>query len=244
MVRGQWIAILVLYVIDPSVSLIYGVTLASHQSRQSICYLSMSNVARYDDSPSPRQLVSRGMQAFREGKVEESIDLFDQADKAVPDGSLRPFLWQRGISYYYADQFDKGSNQFRYDVQVNPLDVEEIVWDIACLSRLDPDHVPPPSMMSLPRGKQDRRKIMSNVYSLFRGEASELSLAEAGNAGTPSDEFYSRFYLGLYCESRGEIAKAESYMKAAHSSEYATGVGFSDYMTSCAQVHCRLRGWG
>ena len=203
----------------------------------------MSNVARYDDSQSPSQLISRGMQAFREGNVEGSIDLFDQADKAVPDGSLRPFLWQRGISYYYAEQFDKGSNQFRYDVNVNPLDVEEIVWDIACLSRLHPDKIPPPSMMSLPRGKRDRRKIMSNVYSLFRGEASELSLAVAGNAGISSDEFYSRFYLGLYCESRGETAKAESYMKAALSSKYVTGGGSSDYMTSCARVHCCLRGW-
>ena len=196
-------------------------------------------------SESPRQLVSEGMKAFREGKVQESIVLFDRADQAaVPSGSLRPFLWQRGISYYYTDDFEKGSRQFRYDVQVNPLDVEEIVWDIACLARLHPDTWPPASIMSLPTGKQDRRRIMSTVYSLFRGEASERDLALAGHSGSNvSDEFYSLFYLGLYCESRGEAFKAENYMKAAVATKYATSIGAGDYMTSCARVHCRIRGW-
>jgi hypothetical protein len=156
---------------------------------------------------------------------------------------LRPFLWQRGISYYYQDKFAKGSEQFRYDVKVNPLDVEEIVWDIACLSRLQPDTVPPPTMMSLPKGKQDRRKIMSTVYALFRGETTEHDLAVAGHGGNISEAFYALYYLGLFCESRGETGKAESYMKAAVGTQYATGVGSGDYMTSCARIHCMLRGW-
>lgn len=192
---------------------------------------------------SPRALVNAGMQAFREGKVKASIDLFDQADESVPDGSLRPFLWQRGISYYYNDDFQKGSDQFRFDVKVNPLDVEEIVWDIACLSRLDPDDFPPPNRMSLPKDKQDRRRIMGTVYSLFRGDAMEQDLAEAGHTGSATDEFYALFYLALYCESRGEAGKAANYMKTAVKTTYATTIGSGDYMTSCARVHCQLRGW-
>lgn len=124
---------------------------------------STTRVNMASPSPStdnPRLLVSQGMQTFREGNIKESIELFDRADRAVPDGSFRPFLWQRGISYYYADQFQEGSEQFRFDVKVNPLDVEEIVWDIACLSRLTPEVVPPLTMMALPQGKKDRRKIM------------------------------------------------------------------------------------
>jgi hypothetical protein len=58
-----------------------------------------------------------------------------------------------------------------------------------------------------------------------------------------SDEFYSLFYLGLYCESLGENMKAETYMKAAANSEYARGRGASDYMTACAKVHCNIRHW-
>lgn len=55
---------------------------------------------------------------------------------------------------------DDSIDQFRIDVKVNPLDVEEIVWDIASLSRLNPSEVPPATIMSLPKGRTDRRKIM------------------------------------------------------------------------------------
>ena len=58
-----------------------------------------------------------------------------------------------------------------------------------------------------------------------------------------ADEFYALFYLGLYCEARGETSKAASYMQQAATTEYATGVGRGDYMTTCARMHCTLRGW-
>ena len=89
---------------------------------------------------------------------------------------------------------------------MNPNDVEEIVWDIACLARMrtnDDDATgkyPPDGKMALPRGARDARRIMSEVYSLFRGDgATEWDLRRAGcdaNASS-SDEFYSLFYLGL-----------------------------------------------
>lgn len=184
------------------------------------------------------------MQSFRENDVSGSLEYFDRADNVVSDGSLKPYLWQRGITYYYLNLFREGSDQFRLDVSVNPLDVEEIVWDIACLARIDPESFPPPNKMSLPRGKTDRRRIMSTVYSLFRGDgATEYDLFDAGHNGNISDEFYSLFYLGLYCEIRNEVDKAEKYMRAAASSAYAKGPGAGDYMTSCAKVHCKLRGW-
>ena len=184
-------------------------------------------------SLSPRQWVSKGMQSFREGKIQESIDCFDAS---VPPGA-RPYLWQRGISYYYANEFEKGSQQFRDDVVRSPLDVEEIVWDIACLLRQSSgDEFPPPSMMSLPPGKQDRRPIMSTVYKLFRGEANEEDLALAGHKGGPGEEFYSLFYLALYNEARGHPSKAEQYMKQAVKTQYAKSVGSQDYMVDCAKV--------
>ena len=58
-----------------------------------------------------------------------------------------------------------------------------------------------------------------------------------------SDEFYSLFYLGLYCEAQGEMGKAASYMRSATKTRYATGLGAGDYMATCARVHCKLRGW-
>ncbi|GAX11833.1 hypothetical protein FisN_20Lh112 [Fistulifera solaris] len=187
-----------------------------------------------------QKLVFRGMDAFRNGQVDLSIQLFDQAEALKP--SLTPYLWQRGLSYYYADRFAEASQQFRTDVQVNPLDVEEIVWDIGSQMRLRPNE--PPNAMTLPPGKRDRRKIMAKVYNLFRGEGTEHDLALAGHQSERlSDEFYALFYLGLYCEVRGEITKASEYMKQALQTEYATSVGEKDYMTSVARVHCQLRGW-
>lgn len=57
------------------------------------------------------------------------------------------------------------------------------------------------------------------------------------------DEFYSLFYLGLFNEARGEMTKAESYMRAAATTKYARAVGSKDYMVDVASVHCKLRHW-
>jgi hypothetical protein len=75
--------------------------------------LSMAAPMTFTDGISPRQLTAQGMDAFRRGNVQGSIALFDQADAMVPDGSFTPFLWQRGLSYYYADRFEDASKQAR-----------------------------------------------------------------------------------------------------------------------------------
>ena len=63
------------------------------------------------------------------------------------------------------------------------------------------------------------------------------------NPRSIDDMFYSLFYLGLFCESRGETGKAENYMRNAAKSDYATRFGTRDYMTAVARVHCQQRGW-
>ena len=227
-----------------------------------------------------RRLVVEGMDAFRNGDIQGSIKKFDSSvlssfgrtndddDDGDDATKVKAYLWQRGISYYYADKFENGSRQFRDDVLQSPLDVEEIVWDAACLMRLEQQQqhhhqqqrnknsdattvtnnfkvtVPPPNMLSLPPGKKDRRPIMSTVLKLFEGKATEHELANVGHAsGNPADDFYSKFYLGLYAESVGEDLKAEGYMKSAAMSQYARAVGSRDYMVDCARVHCKLRHW-
>ena len=119
---------------------------------------------------SARQLVGQGMQSFRSGKVEESIDYFNEAESAEP--SITPFLWQRGLSYYYADQFDDASKQFRADVRVNPADAEEIVWDIASQLRMQPAKFPVPNQLTLPR--KDSRRIMVSLSHNKRDKHSHI----------------------------------------------------------------------
>jgi len=41
----------------------------------------------------------RGMQLFKTGDIDGSIELFDRA--LALDPSVRPYLWQRGLSLYY-----------------------------------------------------------------------------------------------------------------------------------------------
>lgn len=42
--------------------------------------------------------------------------------------SVKPYLWQRGLSLYYAEEYEKAAQQFRDDVAVNPNDTEEAIW--------------------------------------------------------------------------------------------------------------------
>ena len=82
------------------------------------------------------------------------------------------------------------------------------------------------------------------VYSLFRDDgATEMDLVNITKNGSDADVFYAFFYLGLFCESRGETSKAEYYMKSAAMSLYAQSRGRADYMTSVAKVHCKERHW-
>lgn len=67
-----------------------------------------------------RQNIFEGMELFRKGDIQGSIDKFDGS---VSPGSSA-YLWQRGISYYYNDEFAKGSKQFRDDVLQSPLGKE------------------------------------------------------------------------------------------------------------------------
>lgn len=116
-----------------------------------------------------RYYIQLGMELFRKGNIIGSIDSFNHAE--VLDNTITPYLWQRGLSYYYNYQYNIASKQFQYDVNVNPYDVEEIVWDIAskcctinrsASSQSSSLSYPLQSnqMMSLPKGSQDRRRIM------------------------------------------------------------------------------------
>ena len=135
---------------------------------RSVCCAASSNAMALDTIETrrlSRQYIQEGMVAFAQGKVAASIELFDQAERL--DSSLTPYLWQRGLSYYYADQFAQASRQFRQDVRVNPYDVEEIVWDIASQLQASsstnsdaPVAFPIANPMALPAGSTDRRRIM------------------------------------------------------------------------------------
>ena len=81
------------------------------------------------------ECVERGMQEFQANKIAESLRDFDRAVEL--DSAGAPFLWQRGISDYYAGKFEEGRRQFESHKAVNPDDVENAAWHFLCVVRTE-----------------------------------------------------------------------------------------------------------
>lgn len=187
----------------------------------------------------PNQIVQQGMSLFRKGDVKGSISQFNRATDKSP--SLSAVMWQRGLSYYYAEQYDEGSKQFRYDIAANPSDAEEIIWTLLCESKLQGFPTALANMPILPR--TDRRPIMRAVFDMFQGRTDEKTLIDLGDKSglnnSGGDYFYSRLYLSLYREAKGDVEASKQFMQDAVKSYY--GKTSSDYMTAVARVHLASR---
>ena len=79
------------------------------------------------------RLTRRGMAKFVQDDVDGSIADFDLVISTAP--RMEPYMWQRGLSLYYAERFVEGAEQFRKDVKVNPNDTEEAIWAFLCDAR-------------------------------------------------------------------------------------------------------------
>jgi tetratricopeptide (TPR) repeat protein len=195
--------------------------------------------ADYRIMEDPNQIVQQGMSLFRKGDVKGSIAQFNRATDKSP--SLSAIMWQRGLSYYYAEQYDEGSKQFRYDIAANPSDAEEIIWTVLCESKLQGFPTALANMPILPR--TDRRPIMRAVFDMFQGKTDEKTLIglgdKSGFGNSGGDYFYSRLYLSLYREAKGDVEASKQFMQDAVKSYY--GKTSSDYMTAVARVHLASR---
>src|SRR5919108_5438019 len=86
------------------------------------------------EAHNPQLYVRRGMAYFKLGKILAAIADFDRAEHLNP--ALTPYLWQRGIAYYYVERFADGAKQFEIDLTVNGHDVEETVWRYLCQAQM------------------------------------------------------------------------------------------------------------
>lgn len=187
----------------------------------------------------PRELLSQGSKAFRENRVEESIECFDEVLKLSP--SSRPFLWQRGLSLYYVGQYEEAAKQFRDDVAVNPNDTEEAIWAFLSECRFLGPEVARSNFLKVGR---DSRTVMRAALEAFEGPPgpnSIPSILAAASKTSPHDQFYSRLYCALFHEAYGREGEAREFMLQASQTDYALGSG--DYMADLARVHIKRRGW-
>jgi hypothetical protein len=173
------------------------------------------------------------MAAFQLGSIVAAIDDFDRAEHLNP--ALTPYLWQRGIAYYYAERFAEGAKQFEADLTVNGRDVEETVWRYLCQAQEQGVYAARQSLFPV---RHDPRPVMGWVYKLFAGACeAERVIAHTRDSG-PRVRLYSHLYVGLYYEAEREPERACHYITQAAQMQVV-----EDYMGWVAMVHQRLRGW-
>jgi len=185
------------------------------------------------DPHNPKVYIQRGMVYFKLGSIAAALGDFDRAEHLNP--ALTPYLWQRGLAYYYADRFADGARQFEVDLTVNGHDVEETVWRYLCQAQV---HSAQEARAGLLPVRHDSRAVMGWVYKLFAGECdAETVLAQHRDAGR-RERFYSHLYVGLYFEATRDEERA-----CQHITQAAALQVVDDYMGWVAMVHQRLRGW-
>ncbi|MBR8840451.1 MAG: hypothetical protein DSM106950_42320 [Stigonema ocellatum SAG 48.90 = DSM 106950] len=195
-------------------------------------------LARWNDiishrSNDPRAYVQRGMVNFKLVNINASITDFDTAEQL--ESRLTPYLWQRGLSYYYAERFGDGAKQFEVDLTVNAHDAEETIWRYLCIARLQSATYAGTTLLPI---KDDPRLVMRRVYDLYAGNCSVDEVLSAGNSWDQGANFYSNLYVGLYFEAENKSEQARQYIVKA-----ATQYQIDDYMWYLAKVHQKLRGW-
>ena len=195
----------------------------------------LQRLTRYLDTGlhQPKVYIERGMTYFKLGYIAEAIADFDRAEHLNP--ALTPYLWQRGLAYYYARRFADGAKQFEVDLTVNKHDVEETVWRYLCQAQLQSAQVAREGLLPV---QNDSRPVMGWIYKLFaRGCHAETVLAQYRDAGQ-REQFYSHLYVGLYYEAERDEPRARQYITQAAAMQIV-----DDYMGWVAMVHQRLRGW-
>ncbi|MBF2067530.1 MAG: hypothetical protein IGS39_24400 [Calothrix sp. C42_A2020_038] len=181
----------------------------------------------------PKAYIQRGMVYFQLAKIDDSITDFDKAEKLDP--TLRPYLWQRGLSYYYAERYQEGAEQFEIDLTVNSQDVEETIWRYLCIAKQEGVEKARNTLLPV---QNDPRRVMQAISNLYADKSKIDEVLKIGESEGKHGKFYSHLYIGLYYEAQNEIRQASKYI-----SEAADKYKIDDYMWHLSKVHKTLRGY-
>jgi lipoprotein NlpI len=196
-----------------------------------------------DEDPTTRQRASnlaahmlhrRGEEHFRQARVVEALADFDRELELRSEDA--PDHWQRGIACYYADEYEKGVQQFELHQKVNPQDVENSAWHFLCLVRAPKGSIQVAQEKLLSVTK-DPRVPMAQIQEMFAGKKPPGEVLKLGEAGGDVAAFYADLYAGLYYEALGRDAESLRLMKRAAENPAAV----DNYMGDVARVHVTLR---
>ncbi|MEQ8791027.1 MAG: tetratricopeptide repeat protein [Pirellulaceae bacterium] len=179
----------------------------------------------------------RGRENFRLGNMKQSLADFDKYVAMRPAAASRQ--WERGITCYYAGEFEKGAKQFELYQTYHDNDVENSVWRYLCVARDEDVQQARKTILPI---KDDRRVPMMQVYRLFRGELKPNDVLEACRRDEPDEAdlaarlFYANLYLGLYYEAQGESQLAKQHIFAAAAND-KPNPRVNRYMWDVARIH-------
>ncbi len=179
----------------------------------------------------------RGREHFRAGKVKESVADLDKLVELKPDLASRQ--WERGISYYYAGEYEKGARQFELYQTYHDQDVENSTWRYLCVARTAGVEKAKSTLLPI---ENDRRVPMMEIYALYQGKLTPDDVLKAAEAGEPNKEmlnirlFYAHLYIGLWHEAAGKGDLSKKHILEAEKHK------IGHYMWDVAHVHAeRLR---
>jgi tetratricopeptide (TPR) repeat protein len=178
---------------------------------------------------SPQDLVDRAEVAFAEGRFADSVALFDELARLVPDAA--PTLWQRGIALYELGRFPECASQFASFHALDPTDLENASWHLLCAARAGSLEKARGAAL---RAGPDPRIMRSAVYAALLGRITAENLVELAETSVDVAHFYGYLYAGLLREVQGDRIGAVEYLTVAASDRYRSHGGF---MNVVARVH-------
>jgi tetratricopeptide (TPR) repeat protein len=179
-------------------------------------------------------LQARGEEHFRHARIPQSVADFNRQVQLHPD--LAAEHWQRGIAYYYAEEYETGAKQFELHKSVNPQDVENAAWHFLCVMR-SPKGSVEAARKKLIDVKHDARVPMAQVQQMFAGQMTPDDVLHVGEAEGGTAKFYADLYAGLYYEAIDKPEESLRLITQAAENPAAK----NSYMGEVARVHVKLR---
>ena len=174
---------------------------------------------------------------FGAGAMKDSAEVYDEILAANPNS--KPQFWQRGLALYYANEFEKGADQFESHQTYNSQDVENSVWHLLCQSRLTSVQEARKKMIPI---EHDSRVPMKQVFDMFAGTGSPEEVLDAcgykkSKPKLSGQIYHGLIYVGLFHEMMGnQKASQESMIEALTHKPDMPGL-----MGHVAEGHLRAR---
>lgn len=187
----------------------------------------------------PRLYYLRGVANFEVRNFRQSVADFDQLIKLEPRRSDE--LWERGISCYFAGDYEAGAKQFLDYQNYHDQDVENSVWRYLCLAKSKGVATARETLLPIER---DSRPGLMEVLELYRGKLTPQQLLEKMQQTELNGEaeagyrFYTLLYVGLYYLAEDDKAKAADYLAQAGDKKLleAGSSRISEYMWNTARI--------